>query len=1780
MTRIAPFSPSAIITTIAAVLICNFILSTSGEYRDRYRVNPRGQHPQHKLHSCEQSSCYPQTGNLLIGRESQLEASSTCGLHEPTRYCIVSHLEDRKKCFWCNSKVEKRPNLNHNISNIVYRFFPGTRIPSWWQSENGKENVHIQFDLEAEFHFTHLIMTFKTFRPAAMLIERSYDFGKTWQVYRYFAHHCAESFPGIPETTPENLTDVVCESRYSGVSPSTDGEVIYRVLIPNAKIDNPYSERVQNLLKITNLRINFTKLHTLGDDLLDKREEIQEKYYYAISHMIVRGSCSCYGHANRCLPLPGTESKPDMVHGRCECTHNTKGRNCEKCEDFFNDFPWGPAVGKQTHACRQCNCNNHATSCHFDSAVYETSGRVSGGVCDGCRHNTTGIHCEQCKPFFYRDPLRDIQDPEVCQPCDCDPYGSLDGGICDSITDNSNNLIAGSCHCKTNVEGRRCDSCKGGFWNFTMENPDGCQPCTCHISGTIHNQGCDVWTGECTCKRYVTGKDCNQCLPQHWGLSEKQDGCAPCNCDPGGSYNNDCDVITGQCKCRNYMTGLTCNIPKQQYFTASLDFLLYEAEDANGSPNCQVVIREPYRDGRPDSWTGTGFMKATEGSTIEFNIDDIRTSALYDPVIRYEPLQNLDWEDVEMRIVRTKPIDATSLCSETRPGDDVKRFSLPAHNRSVVIERPICLEAGEKYKVILEFRRSQYNQDTPTASVLIDSIVLVPRVESIPWFNNGSPPGEQRLREYQTNCQDLLYSLNPQNVPEVCRQHYNSISAYIFNGGQSCQCDPTGSVSKLCKEYGGICSCKQNVVGRRCDTCAPGTYGFGPEGCKACDCNSIGALDNFCNVTTGQCKCRANTYGRECNQCRTGFWNFPDCQRCDCNGHADICDARTGACIDCREYTEGHTCDRCVDGYYGDPRLNVDIPCRQCPCPGVAGSNHSFADTCMLDPTRDVVCHCKEGYAGARCDVCVDNYYGNPEVPGGSCNPCECNDKIDLLRPGNCDPHTGKCKQCLYETTGDHCEICKPSYFRNSPEEMCRECVCNVLGTNQTAGPCNPESGKCSCYSHVVGQECDQCEDFYWKIASGSGCEPCNCDPVGSMDLQCHRFYGQCSCHENFGGLQCNECKANYWGNPKANQCMKCDCDPDGSQTLQCDRKTGACQCHPGIGGHQCNVCDRGYLGTAPACIPCGECFDNWDRTLQEYKNLTLIEIERAKDINKVGATGAYTKEFDDIQDQLHKIEKLLNKSATIDLGAIEKTLSDLDERINNTKTVQLKELDEVLANTSRSNGLTEVRLKNLKVEIENLKNKTEELKRNATNLQEQNVQGALDIVRNAKVKADAAVKKAKDTNELLKYVEVQCHAAENLINGTEKSYEEKQKKDNQQLEDIGNNIRNLTESLPNLNKLVCDSKEFPCDPVCGGAKCGFCGGGVSCDGGAKSLADTAYDVAVETEALLKAKEDTTNDFIRNISSVNTTIAKEAELALNKTLEANQTAFVIWSNVTDNKNKIEGFLKSNATTPDDMTKIIDQIMQLDIKLHPDEIKNLTKDITDTVEMLTNIEPIIDQTRGNLAIAKQLKEDAEAAKKKAEDLKATADNVRDALVKSKDIQKEANEAITSVYSDYQNMTDKLTTIDAITNSSSNQIDSTSTRLTDLDQRLKDLQKSIQNSRFTAQTLKNDSINIEKKVNQTQSNWKQLQDNYETAEKKLNVTLTKVQDSHHKAKGLHDRALNLTATVTKAQEVISKLQGESAGDDLDSLSDEISQLLIQMGLYTNEIEKKADYFKTCV
>lgn len=75
------------------------------------------------VHACDESSCYPATGNLLIGREKDLHASSTCGTKTIERFCIVSHLKERKKCFQCHSAPSQKDNvkLYHGIENIVSR---------------------------------------------------------------------------------------------------------------------------------------------------------------------------------------------------------------------------------------------------------------------------------------------------------------------------------------------------------------------------------------------------------------------------------------------------------------------------------------------------------------------------------------------------------------------------------------------------------------------------------------------------------------------------------------------------------------------------------------------------------------------------------------------------------------------------------------------------------------------------------------------------------------------------------------------------------------------------------------------------------------------------------------------------------------------------------------------------------------------------------------------------------------------------------------------------------------------------------------------------------------------------------------------------------------------------------------------------------------------------------------------------------------------------------------------------------------------------------------------------------------------------------------------------------------------------------------------------------------------------------------------------------------------------------------------------------------------------
>lgn len=138
----------------------------------------------------------------------------------------------------------------------------------------------------------------------------------------------------------------------------------------------------------------------------------------------------------------------------------------------------------------------------------------------------------------------------------------------------------------------------------------------------------------------------------------------------------------------------------------------------------------------------------------------------------------------------------------------------------------------------------------------MDSLVLAPPTDEM--FIFKTPRGQQHKTEYDRyQCRNLALSLAPrEQLSETCQRYICPVAAAIMNKTSSCECDPTGSVSGICNVKGGQCECKPHVVGRKCNQCAVGTYGFGPSGCSECACDSVGSLNNNCDKQSGQCTCR------------------------------------------------------------------------------------------------------------------------------------------------------------------------------------------------------------------------------------------------------------------------------------------------------------------------------------------------------------------------------------------------------------------------------------------------------------------------------------------------------------------------------------------------------------------------------------------------------------------------------------------------------------------------------------------------------------------------------------------------------------------------------------------------------------------------------------------------------------------------------------------------------------------------------------------------------------
>ncbi|KAL7984356.1 hypothetical protein Chor_002926 [Crotalus horridus] len=151
---------------------------------------------------------------------------------------------------------------------------------------------------------------------------------------------------------------------------------------------------------------------------------------------------------------------------------------------------------------------------------------------------------------------------------------------------------------------------------------------------------------------------------------------------------------------------------------------------------------------------------------------------------------------------------------------------------------------------------------------------------------------------------------------------------------------------RLCDDVTGKCLCPPQTVKPRCEVCVRLHFGYHPFiGCEKCNCSSkgvINALNPECNKIDGQCRCRSGIAGRRCDHCAPGSYGFPNCKPCKCNRggtEPDICNPQTGVCL-CKENVEGVQCDMCRSGsFYLDPANPKG--CTTCFCFGATDICHS-----------------------------------------------------------------------------------------------------------------------------------------------------------------------------------------------------------------------------------------------------------------------------------------------------------------------------------------------------------------------------------------------------------------------------------------------------------------------------------------------------------------------------------------------------------------------------------------------------------------------------------------------------------------------------------------------------------------------------------------------------------------------------------------------------------------------------------------------------------------------
>lgn len=743
-----------------------------------------------------------------------------------------------------------------------------------------------------------------------------------------------------------------------------------------------------------------------------------------------RGALPC-----NCDYEGSTSFECDPFGGQCQCKSNIIGRTCDACRTGYYGFP----------DCKPCDCPS-SSLCERDT-----------GACI-CPPHVTGEKCDKCEPYSYG-----FDHYFGCELCNCNSLGVQNNELqCD--------INNGTCACGPNIEGRMCDKCFNGHFNFPF-----CQQCRCSVEGTVP-EVCDQQDETCFCKKNVVGNHCDQCIDGTYNMQgANPEGCTKCFC-----FGK-----TTRCE-RAYLRGLNVSMLRE----VSINTIVL-------TPLAADIQR----------WAIAPQDLMLNESTAETDLSNQKPEDLvYFGVLDYLLDQKNHLSAYGGHLTYTLRTTA-SLFGKSAIGPDIilegkestilhQSYRQPASNQNFygtlkIVESSFTTLNGEpvtreQLMYVLKQLNAIYIRaaywDKTDISQLSDVYL--------------------EMADHDEENYDLYEELAVEkcrcpagytgNSCEDCATGYYRDALNGPHGGYCvpCQCN---SHAGTCDVNTGICNeCKHSTTGDHCHQCIKGYYGNAtngdPNDCLICACPLPIEGNNFaigCEVSEdGQhirCECEEGYTGETCQSCARGYFGDPTalggfCQPCNCSGNIDpleegACDSVTGSCLKCKNNTFGKACELCSPMHYGDA-INLK-DCQSCLC--------DQTGTAVCD-SYSGTCNCLPNVIGSKCDRCEEDHYGFDSKAG--CSPCEC---AVASNSTQCDDHSGNCR-CKPGVTGRQCDECMPGFW-NYTSEGCLPCSCNNDYSRGVG--CNVLTGQCACLTGVVGEKCDACPER-WVLVPDRGCHICD----------------------------------------------------------------------------------------------------------------------------------------------------------------------------------------------------------------------------------------------------------------------------------------------------------------------------------------------------------------------------------------------------------------------------------------------------------------------------------------------------------------------------------------------------------------------------------------------------------------------------------------------------------------------------------------------------------------